>query len=1003
MKKRVIDYISFDNINNRLRLNNTLLMQYNPTINSREQSKYYISASEEDIEQMLKEIGLSSLDDLYKHIPDDIKFEKELNLPKSKSSQTIIEEISSIAKKNKIGLSFIGDGLKTFSVPKVSEHILNIRELTTSYTPYQPERSQGTLMTHWIYQCLIAQITGFEAINASMYDRSTAIVEAILCARRIKRNQGKVLIANNLFPNDLEVIKTHFVNDTDIEFLPFDTETSLSILDYDSDDILAVVFSQINCFGHLDDVDKITNFAHKNEALAIAIVEPILLGQGGLKPPVEFGDNGADIFVAEGQNLAIDTNFGGPGLGIFGIRYNKQTAKYIRSTAGRFVGNAKDLNGKECKVIILSTREQHIKREKANSNICSNQAYIATVAGAALLERGEDGLKKLANTSRQNALCTLQKLLAFEGVNLAFEKAPFFNEFTLKVNKNVDDLIYRAQKENISIGVNTSSRLNESDGYLTMAFNDFHSMEDIESLVSFFSQNFNRCGDVHFNDDISRYQRGEKIGLLSLEVDEIKRYYEQLAKQNISPDSSIYPLGSCTMKYNPYLNDFCAGFSNFQKVHPQSDASLSQGCLEILYNIQEYFKIITGLPAVTTQPVAGAQGELVGLKLFQAYHRDRGEERDIILIPKSAHGTNPATAAMAGFVKNRENGIVLVNAQADGRIDFAHCSQLIETYNKRICGIMITNPNTSGIFETSMKEIASLIHKVGGLVYMDGANMNAIAGWIDLGKIGVDAVHNNLHKTWSIPHGGGGPGDAIVAVSEKLIPYLPGYQIEKEEGVFSCKKMEKSIGSFHRHFGNFAHKVRCYAYLLALGSDGIKQMSAIAVLSARYLYEKLSEVFETIPYDSHKKIMHEFIITLSKESFTKIEEAGINSKLAISRFGKLFLDFGFHAPTVSFPETFGLMIEPTESYTKAELDRFIDALYKMKELLDENAEVLQTVPHFTPIERVDDVIANRNPQFNEKITELPPILQNRLEPEIILTKNLDEIKNLIIEQHSKVS
>ena len=976
-------------------------MKYQEDINFREKSQYYIPSNKQDISQMLAEIGLSEFEQLFQHIPDDIKFTSKLNLPNACEKQQIIQKLTKIADKNKKTISFIGDGLKVFSVPSVSEYILGIRELTTSYTPYQPERSQGTLMTHWIYQCLLAQLTGFEAINASMYDRATAIVEAILCTCRIKKNQGKILVASNLYPQDIEVLKTHFVDDQDIEFLPFDSKTSLTKIPQNGQDIGAIVFSQINCFGHLEQVDQLTNFATASNALSIAVVEPILLGKNGLKPPVEFGDNGVDIMVAEGQNLAIAANFGGPGLGVFGIRYNEKTQKYIRSTAGRFVGDAKDLKGRESKVIILSTREQHIKREKANSNICSNQAYIATVAGAGLLQRGDQGLENLATTSRANALKALRQLTSFVGVELAFGTTPFFNEFTLALDKQVAPLLTSANKQGISLGVDTTSRIADDKHYLTLAFNDTHTQQDIEKLVGFFAQSFPR-GEEIFNDtDISSYQRKEVVGLINVSEEQIKSYYDKLATQNISPDSSIYPLGSCTMKYNPYLNDYCASLAGFGQIHPQAGESLSQGSLEILYETQHYFKEITGLEGVTTQPVAGAQGELVGLKLFQAYHKDKGQLRDIVLIPKSAHGTNPATAAMAGFFKGKESGIVLIDAQDDGQIDFTHCQELIQTYNKRICGIMITNPNTSGIFETQMKKIAQMIHDVGALVYMDGANMNAIAGWVNLAKIGVDAVHNNLHKTWSIPHGGGGPGDAIVAVSDKLVDFLPGYQVEKDEqGKFFLNKPVKSIGSFHRHFGNFGHKVRCYTYLLALGADGISKMSAMAVLSARYLYEKLSKVFQCIPHKgSGQPIMHEFIITLSEEQFKKAQDAGIPHNLVISRFGKLFLDFGFHAPTVSFPEVFGLMIEPTESYTKAELDRFVEALYQMKDLLENNPEVLKTVPHFTPIDRVDDVQANRTPKFSEKLTRLPEVLPNRIASQELENLPLDKLKSMIIQAH----
>ena len=444
------------------------------------------------------------------------------------------------------------------------------------------------------------------------------------------------------------------------------------------------------------------------------------------------------------------------------------------------------------------------------------------------------------------------------------------------------------------------------------------------------------------------------------------------------------------------LNDWAAGLPGFSQVHPQAPEEDSQGPLSVLYETQEWFKKITGLAAVTTQPVAGAQGELVGLKLFQAYHRKRGEEqRNIVLIPKSAHGTNFATAAMAGY----PDGIVYLSASEEGTIDMDDFAEKINSYGDRLCGVMITNPNTSGIFENRFHEIAEAVHEAGGLVYMDGANMNAIAGIIDLGAIGVDAVHNNLHKTWTIPHGGGGPGDAIVAVSERLVDFLPGKQIYKDDnGLFRSRKPKFSIGSFHRHWGNFGHKVRAFAYLLRLGKEGVPRMASTAVLSSRYLFAKLSKSLPTLPAcEGRSPRMHEFILTLSDEDFDRLEKAGIPKAKAIPQVGKLFLDFGFHAPTVAFPEIFGLMIEPTESYGKKELDRFADAVLAIKDIVESCPQAIKSAPHFTPIDRVDEVSANRNLCLREKLDHLPPLPFNRIKPSILNDLSIPEIKTRILE------
>ena len=481
---------------------------------------------------------------------------------------------------------------------------------------------------------------------------------------------------------------------------------------------------------------------------------------------------------------------------------------------------------------------------------------------------------------------------------------------------------------------------------------------------------------------------------------DVVRHYTRLSQWNFSIDTNFYPLGSCTMKYNPLLNDWAASLPGFSNVHPQAPEIDCQGPLEILFEIQEWFKKITGLPGVTTQPVAGAQGELVGLKLFQAYHRSNQDfDRDVVFIPRSAHGTNFATATMAGF--SSTDGIVYLQANEQGMIDLEDFNIKLETFKSRLCGVMITNPNTSGVFEEEFHKIAEKVHSAGGLVYMDGANMNAIAGKVDLGKLGVDAVHNNLHKTWTIPHGGGGPGDAIVAVSEKLVDFLPGSKIAKQlDGSFKSEIPPKSIGSFHRNWGNFGHKVRAYAYLIRLGKEGVPRMSSIAVLSARYLFEVLRSRYPTLPAGAGKiERMHEFILTLSEKDFSSLEKVGVSKSQAIPQVGKLFLDFGFHAPTVAFPEVFGLMIEPTESYTKKELDRFAEAVLAIKDLIEEYPEVVTGAPHFTPIDRVDEVSANRNLCLAEKLDHLPTLPSNRIQPQMLLSLSVDEIKQRLFDLH----
>ncbi|GHB93636.1 glycine dehydrogenase [Cerasicoccus arenae] len=728
--------------------------------NPRESARHYIPAGDADTAAMLAKLGLNTLRDLYRHIPPPSFHEGELKLPPELGYTETQEKMSSIEAKNIIRANFIGDGLPDYSVDPIVPYVCGIRNLATAYTPYQPERSQGTLITHWIYQCALTQLTGFEAINSSLYDRATALFEAICCSIRLARKADTALVAGNLYPGDLEVLQT-LIAETEIKVEIIDADPKTGLLDAGvvqaratalGDKLAAVAFPQVNNLGLLEDVDALTDAVHAAGTLAIAVVDPILLAEGGLKPPSEFGAEGADILVGEAQHLAIGPNFGGPGLGLFGVRQNEKAKNNVRATPGRFVGLAKDEAGRECCVMVMSTREQHIRKDKATSNICSNQAFIATLAGASLLARGDAGLGSMIATGRQRA----EQFADACATKLAFPEAPCFNEVTIVVD-DAKAFIEKGRTAGLWAGVDVSDRVKDGRQLVKISFSDRQSEEDVAKLATIVDGA--KGGSLPLIP--IELLRGKAPMIPAFSQAELQTYYQRLGELNVSPDDACYPLGSCTMKYNPALNEWAADLPGFTDAHPQAPAADMQGCLEVLYDVQEWFKAITGLPAVTTQPVAGAQGELVGLKLFQAYHRKRGEaHRDVVFIPRSAHGTNFATASMAGLatgkVDGKMRGIVLLEDGEDGRIDLADFEKKLAEFGDRLCGVMITNPNTCGLFETDFRLIADKVHAAGGLVYMDGANMNAIAGWLDLDKLGVDAVHNNLHKTWTIPHGGGG-------------------------------------------------------------------------------------------------------------------------------------------------------------------------------------------------------------------------------------------------------
>ena len=985
-------------------------LPFDPLEFPREFRRHYVSANEDDICKMLAKVGLRDLSQLFGHIDPHLLFPHPLPLPEEKGYNEVAEKVFQISNLSNHKISFIGDQLPVWKTPPIVEFVSNLRNLSTSYTPYQPERSQGTLITHWIYQCAMSLLTGFEAINTSLYDRSFAIYEAITCAIRTSRKSSRILLASSLFPQEIQVLQT-LSEETGIKFDFLDLDHNTGRCNYgqlssfsieDLNQYSALVYPQVNSLGLLEDVDLLTDFCDDNRIRSIACIDPFLLGEGGLKPPVEFGRSGADFIAGDAQHLAIPPNFGGPGLGIFGCRHNDENKSDLRNTPGRYIGQAKDLNGRDCHVMVLSTREQHIRKEKATSNVCSNQAFLATLAGASILSQGSKGLGEAVELANRNQQKVIDAIDSLEGIELAYTENISPTELSILTDKPASTLQNNARAAGIHLGVNISDRIKtpkKNVELIKLSFSNLHSEENINSLISFLQSEFSSALSENSKNSFridEKYLRRKPVTLPAYSNEELREYFGKLAELNVSPDDGCYPLGSCTMKYNPLLNDWAAGLKGFAEIHPQAPKEDIQGPLKVLHEIQEWFKGITGLSGVTTQPVAGAQGELVGIKLFQAYHRSRGEtKRKFILIPRSAHGTNFATAAMAGY----PDGIVYLEANDKGKIDLQDFIGKLAKYGDRLCGVMITNPNTSGIFETDFKKIADDVHRAGGLVYMDGANMNAIAGIINLAELGVDAVHNNLHKTWTIPHGGGGPGDAIVAVSEKLVDFLPGKQIIKlKDGSYDFEIPSRSIGSFHRNWGNFGHKVRAYTYLLRLGQEGIPRMSSVAVLSARYLFEKLKNRYQTLPIDvSNSPRMHEFILTLSDDDFSNLENHGIPKNQAIPQIGKLFLDFGFHAPTVAFPEVFGLMIEPTESYTKKELDRFVEAVLAIKDIIEEAPYVLKTAPHFTPIDRVDEVSANRNLRLHETLNRLPPLPHNRISPAELTRLDVNEIKRRIIQ------
>ena len=650
-------------------------LNYHPEKLKRELKPFYIGADEKDIQDMLKELGLSTLDDLYAHIDDSVKM-TTVPMHKHMSYEELITHVNELACKNKIKTSFLGDGLPQYKVTDVVGPVCDIRGLTTAYTPYQPERSQGTLQTLWIYQSLISQLTGFEAINASLYDRSTCLYEAMNCALRLVKDSTTIVVANTLYPGDIEVLLTQ-AKETGMKIVRAPVNAGTGKLDIEAlkrilnttPMVAAVAFPQVNNLGNIEAVDEIVDLCSTNNIKSIAVVDPMLLGKGGLKAPVKFGtrQQGSDMVVAEGQHLAIGPNFGGPGLGIFGIRYNEQDKISIRSTAGRYVGKTRDLKGRECKALILSTREQHIRREKATSNICSNQSFVATVAGASMLARGDEGFEETLKTSRSLAVKAAEALTMFEGVDLKFKGSAFFNEFTIKLPVQTSEFIHKASSADLQVGVDVSTRHPEilGENLLLMSFTDIHTEDDVEKLISFFESNFAKSRNGTPAPKIQGVMlRSDSPEIPRLESADIIKYYEKLGLQNLSPDDGIYPLGSCTMKLNATTEMIPLTWPEFGQIHPFAPLNQAAGYYELFHNLRNWLSEITGFADTSLQPNSGAQGEYAGLMVIKAYHESLNEgHRNICLIPSSAHGTNPASAVMAGMK------VVVVRTAEDGSVD----------------------------------------------------------------------------------------------------------------------------------------------------------------------------------------------------------------------------------------------------------------------------------------------------------------------------------------------
>ncbi len=888
----------------------------------------HIGPRNEEIQEMLGKTGVSSMDELIeKTIPDSIRVKEPLKLEKGISEYEYFSRIRSIAAKNKLYKTYIGLGYYGTILPAVIQrNVLENPVWYTSYTPYQAEISQGRLEALLNFQTVVMDLTGMEVANASLLDEATAAAEAMLMSFRlrpramVKAGAIKFFVDKNVFRQTLEVVKGRAGN-AGIEIITGD------FADFEPDEnIFGVLVQYPGADGEIADFRKFVQKAHSTGALVTVAAD--ILSLALLSPPGEWG---ADIVVGSTQRFGVPIGFGGPHAGYFATM-----EKFKRNLPGRIIGLTVDAQGNQALRMALQTREQHIKRERASSNICTAQALLATMAGMYAVYHGPEGLKRIAMHAH-NAAIRLETGLKQLGLNQLNKN--YFD--TLKIElpnvKNVEAVRKEALRNEINLRY-------IDDHHIGISLDETTSDKDIDLLISVFAkallkENTKITGKesekIAFNEKFLR-----KSSFLTLDIfhnyhseTEMMRYIKALERKDFSLTHSMISLGSCTMKLNAAVEMLPLSWEEFGNIHPFVPEDQAQGYHELIKELEEDLKAITGFSAVSFQPNSGAAGEYTGLSVIRAWHESRGEgNRNVVLIPSSAHGTNPASAVMAGFK------VVVVDCDEKGNIDLESLRSHAKNNKENLAGFMVTYPSTHGVFEEEIIEMVSVIHEYGGQVYMDGANMNAQIGYTNPATIGADVCHLNLHKTFAIPHGGGGPGVGPIAVARHLVEFLPGHPYVKTGG----KKGITTVSA--APFGSASILPISYGYIKMLGGEGLKESTAMAILNANYLANLLKDYYDILYTGRQGFVGHEMILDCRKlKAETGITELDIAKRL---------MDYGFHAPTLSFPVHGTLMVEPTESESLRELNKFIEAMIgihreimEVKESGSKDNNVLKNAPH----------------------------------------------------------
>ena len=881
----------------------------------------HIGPNKKEQEKMLSTLKVETLDQLiFETIPNDIRLKNDLDLAPAMSEHQYLEHIKELSEKNKVFKSYIGLGYHEAIVPSVIQrNILENPGWYTAYTPYQAEIAQGRLEALLNYQTMICDLTGMELANASLLDESTAAAEAMTLLfdvrERVKKKAGanKFFVSNEILPQTVSLLQTRST--------PIGIELVIgSHEEFDfSDDFFGAILQYPGKFGQIFNYEKFVAKANENN-IKVAVAADIL-SLVKLKSPGEFG---ASVVVGTSQRFGIPLGYGGPHAAFFATK-----KAYKRSIPGRIIGVTKDRNGNRALRMALQTREQHIKREKATSNICTAQVLLAVMAGMYAVYHGKNGLQYIADTIHTNTqkLSIILKDLGFKQLN-----SSYFDTILIEVEA--------AKLKSVSEAKNINFNYID-ENHVSISINETVGVEEIKAIVSCFEEAFNlpvfKTGTSSFSSTIIPEALQRNTTFLENNIfntyqseTNMMRYIKRLERKDLALNHSMISLGSCTMKLNAASEMLPLSNPQWGNIHPFVPLNQAEGYHEVLRKLEQQLNIVTGFAGTSLQPNSGAQGEFAGLMTIRAYHQSNGDShRNICLIPASAHGTNPASAVMAGMK------VIVTKTAENGNIDVNDLREKAEIHKSNLAALMVTYPSTHGVYEKEIKEITKIIHDHGGQVYMDGANMNAQVGLTNPATIGADVCHLNLHKTFAIPHGGGGPGVGPICVAPQLVPFLPSNPVIETGGKNAITAISAAP------WGSALACLISYGYITMLGAKGLTDSTKIAILNANYIKERLKGYYRTLYTGEMNRAAHEMIIDCRDFKQNGIEVVDIAKRL---------MDYGFHAPTVSFPVGGTMMIEPTESESIEELDRFCDAMISIREEIknaskEDNNNPLKNAPH----------------------------------------------------------